>query len=610
MANYQSLKAAINAVIKANGNKEITGTVLNEMLTAMVNSLGADYQFAGVATPSTVPGNPDQKVFYIALTPGVYVNFNSIEVYAPEIAFLTYDTSWSKKACPNWYFNKFNLLVNYDVTDHYLVSNNTLSPNTHPNWHTYYRIPVKAGDFIAYLKTSGGSMLSGNSYVIVTNSSGTVLSRADATGGADVINFNYTMPSDGYVSICFYDSTTNFPSYQYCILTSKTGLNAYMQEISVIANIDCLQSFERVNYPLLKTNNLSTTANPTWPTYFQVPVRKGAVFRYNKIYQASLLTDYAYYIITDVNMQVLQKRDGEAQGETFDYTYTMPCDGYISACYNSNAGAAEVSITMPFNVFANAALYGTPFTQDQDILVNSFRSIYKFGVIGDSLSVGHMANPVDEVITYRNLPFSWPQILARANGQKCKNFGFSGASATTWFTNTQYNCPTDLSNPNNLCQVYIIGLGANPDAGGVGSMSDINWSNPEQSEATFYGQYARIIQLVRSVAPKAVIFCLTLPYPRENSSINNAIKAIASDSHVSSNCFVIDLVKANKILEDDIVGDYVSAGNYSKFYYKSHFTAPGYAMVAKLMEKAVGEFMAENSDNPVIRSIGQIPYAE
>jgi hypothetical protein len=70
MANYQSLKAAINAVIKANGNKEITGTVLNEVLLAMVNSLGAGYQFAGVATPSTNPGTPDQNVFYIAMQAG------------------------------------------------------------------------------------------------------------------------------------------------------------------------------------------------------------------------------------------------------------------------------------------------------------------------------------------------------------------------------------------------------------------------------------------------------------------------------------------------------------------------------------------------------------
>lgn len=96
MANYATLKAAINAVIKANGNKEITGTVLNETLTAMVNSLGANYQFAGVATPSTNPGTPDQNVFYIAGQAGTYTNFNTI-VLPDGVSILKWNGSWSSE---------------------------------------------------------------------------------------------------------------------------------------------------------------------------------------------------------------------------------------------------------------------------------------------------------------------------------------------------------------------------------------------------------------------------------------------------------------------------------------------------------------------------------
>lgn len=94
MANYQSLKAAINAVIKANGNKEITGTVLNEVLLAMVNSLGAGYQFAGVATPDTNPGTPDQKVFYIASQAGTYTNFGGA-VVSDGIAIFKWNGMWT-----------------------------------------------------------------------------------------------------------------------------------------------------------------------------------------------------------------------------------------------------------------------------------------------------------------------------------------------------------------------------------------------------------------------------------------------------------------------------------------------------------------------------------
>lgn len=80
MANYSALIKVINNQIKANGNQEITGPVLNAVLRAMVSALGEGYQFMGIATPDTNPGTPDGKVFYIATEPGVYSNFGGIEI--------------------------------------------------------------------------------------------------------------------------------------------------------------------------------------------------------------------------------------------------------------------------------------------------------------------------------------------------------------------------------------------------------------------------------------------------------------------------------------------------------------------------------------------------
>ena len=45
MANYNNLKATINANIKANGNEEITGPILNNVLNAAVNALGAGWLY-------------------------------------------------------------------------------------------------------------------------------------------------------------------------------------------------------------------------------------------------------------------------------------------------------------------------------------------------------------------------------------------------------------------------------------------------------------------------------------------------------------------------------------------------------------------------------------
>ena len=98
MSNYNTLKTTINANIKQNGNQEITGQILNSVLNQMVTTLGAGYQFAGVATTATNPGTPDAKVFYIANGKGTYTNFSGLEVAEDEVVVLYYDTEWHKVA--------------------------------------------------------------------------------------------------------------------------------------------------------------------------------------------------------------------------------------------------------------------------------------------------------------------------------------------------------------------------------------------------------------------------------------------------------------------------------------------------------------------------------
>lgn len=95
MANYSILKAAVEAVVKTNGNEEITGANLQSTLLSIIESLGADYQFAGVATPSTSPGTPDQNVFYVGGA-GTYENMGT-EVTVPQgsIGVFKYNGSWS-----------------------------------------------------------------------------------------------------------------------------------------------------------------------------------------------------------------------------------------------------------------------------------------------------------------------------------------------------------------------------------------------------------------------------------------------------------------------------------------------------------------------------------
>lgn len=93
--NYEVLKAAVADVVKTNGNGEITGALLQQVLLAIINSFGTGYQFMGKATTSTNPGTPDQKEFYIAIDAGVYPNFGNAEIAAGNIGLFLYSSSWT-----------------------------------------------------------------------------------------------------------------------------------------------------------------------------------------------------------------------------------------------------------------------------------------------------------------------------------------------------------------------------------------------------------------------------------------------------------------------------------------------------------------------------------
>ena len=88
MANYQQLKQSVSDVIKTNGDKKITGAIMQNTLLTIINTIGANMQFAGVADISTNPGTPDQNLFWIASTPGTYVNFGKIVLNPGESAII------------------------------------------------------------------------------------------------------------------------------------------------------------------------------------------------------------------------------------------------------------------------------------------------------------------------------------------------------------------------------------------------------------------------------------------------------------------------------------------------------------------------------------------
>ena len=97
---YDQIKESIKAVIKENGNYEITGNVLQAVLLSMVDTLGPEYQFLGIATKSTVPVVVEGNSFYITTEVGTYTNFKNsgnttITVNKLGILTSTNGTAWN-----------------------------------------------------------------------------------------------------------------------------------------------------------------------------------------------------------------------------------------------------------------------------------------------------------------------------------------------------------------------------------------------------------------------------------------------------------------------------------------------------------------------------------
>lgn len=99
MSSYNELIALINGCINRNGVQAITGRVLNGVLRAMVNQLGAGYAMGGVAHPTDDPGTPEAPVCYYASEVGTYTHFGNIQIVPGELALLCFDLTdgWFKE---------------------------------------------------------------------------------------------------------------------------------------------------------------------------------------------------------------------------------------------------------------------------------------------------------------------------------------------------------------------------------------------------------------------------------------------------------------------------------------------------------------------------------
>ena len=225
-------------------------------------------------------------------------------------------------------------------------------------------------------------------------------------------------------------------------------------------------------------------------------------------------------------------------------------------------------------------------------LYNGITMFEKIGVIGDSISCGWAINKNGNK-SRRNLGISWVQQMARQIGCTAYNLGASGVSATTWFAETaeEWNDPDSgydycykQYKTTEECDLYIIGLGLN--GGTLGSLEDVKTDYTQNGE-TFYGQYARIIQMINHDHPNAIVMCFTEPTP-QITTYDQAVRDICNSGKV--NALLVDLERDYFYLfnTDEIKAQYQSDN--------LHFKPYGYSLLATAIINAINDYISKNSD--------------
>lgn len=223
--------------------------------------------------------------------------------------------------------------------------------------------------------------------------------------------------------------------------------------------------------------------------------------------------------------------------------------------------------------------------------------------IGDSLSSGEFEY-VDKngVRTYHDkFEFSWGQFMARTTGNKVYNFSRGGMNAKEYIKS--FALENNLLDEEKKATAYIIALGVNdllrlqqP----IGSINDLDLTNPEKNKDTFAGWYGKLISKYKEISPDAKFFFVTMPkeYPLEHESNIIRIKhqkLLYDFTKIFSNSYVIDLFEYAPIYD---------AKFKEKFFLEGHMNPAGYRLTAVMIASYIDYII--RSDFASFKQVGFI----
>ena len=353
MANYQLLKADIDAKVYQNGKQEITGENLNSVLNAMVTTLGAGYQFIGVATP-TNPGatqTPDYKCFYLATTPGTYTNLGGLVVADGEVAILKYDTSWTKEvtgaatadqvsqlgqditANEGRIINQFSRKIEFSVSGGYY--NNSFIYTEDERAKNTGILPLKGINMLSISTTFSTSFKSVFFLDINKTPISSLSKSGDFNGTIDTTGSDY---NDAYYFVVQHYGTGSIPSvFAYC------NDEKYNLASSINYGIDYDVILSEIGYLRYSNKVIDTDGNARNTGYIYIGNYKKLYYRttISNVGYSVAFFDSAFSLLTDISI----RGNNDVQENIIDLSLQQ----YRNACYVLISAYSSAHIFNPYS---------------------------------------------------------------------------------------------------------------------------------------------------------------------------------------------------------------------------------------------------------------------
>lgn len=595
MGNHEQLKKAVADVIKSNGNQEITGAILQNTLLTIISTVGDGATFAGIATPSTNPGTPDQNVFYIAASNGVYSNFNAIELNNEVAILVIENNTWVKKETYIADILSNTIIVNrifYNVGGALVKFNGRFQVNRlfpieaeptvsfTPSLVVYKRYYDIDGKYIGTSYSSnanficvGGVVNDKNIPITYNEAAKYVLSfngvKYQCVNGLPLVNDEVENINETITDI----------KRNFYVQPNKFFINKPDGDISIkFSNIEdeyCDITVNAVNGAIL----LHVQSDRFIPdlrnvSFSHVPYKYGML--------------YAKLDVT--NHKLSSYEVGRLGFYATDVDILRPQKGYYYIpiiAWNDGKIVYRIENYSEYDELRTKALNAV--AKDEMLNFNLVGCFERIVCLGDSITAGYTGSAFagqnvgsnDARVTARN----WPAYFAKSIGSDVVNLGYGSSKTTDWRNSTPETeaqnlyCAMDLANIEGT-QAYFNMIGWN-DTIAVGTSADIQ-TDYNDNAMSFYGNYDYIVRKLHDYKPKAHIFVFTLARSRKTSPYNGAIRYIAA--LYPDYCHCIDY--SNNPFFDTAFFNAVADD--------THFSPLGYNAFAQLVKSLVNQYIYDN----------------